>query len=51
MRIRFFVIASAAKQSRFTCACVRGGDCFAEFTLGLAKGETRGLAMTGDDGP
>src|SRR5882672_3617261 len=22
------------------------GDCFAEFTLGLAEGETRGLAMT-----
>ena len=25
---------------------MRGGDCFAEFTLGLAEGETRGLAMT-----
>jgi hypothetical protein len=24
------------------------GDCFAEFILGLAEGETRGLAMTGD---
>src|ERR1700736_2113906 len=24
----------------------RGGDCFVEFTLGLAEGETRGLAMT-----
>jgi hypothetical protein len=23
-----------------------GGDCFAEFILGLAEGETRGLAMT-----
>src|SRR5262245_24304672 len=27
---------------RMTC----GGDCFAEFTLGLAEGETRRLAMT-----
>jgi hypothetical protein len=40
------VIASEAKQSPFICSCVRGGDCFAELTRGLAEGETRGLAMT-----
>src|SRR5262249_3525040 len=27
------VIASEAKQSRFTCACVRGGDCFAPLAM------------------
>jgi hypothetical protein len=40
------VIAGEAKQSLFTCACSRGGDCISEFTLGLAEGETRELAMT-----
>jgi hypothetical protein len=32
------------KQSRANHCMAR--DCFAEFTLGLAEGKTRGLAMT-----
>jgi hypothetical protein len=38
--------ASATKQSPPRLREQVERDCFAEFTLGLAEGETRGLAMT-----
>jgi hypothetical protein len=38
------VIARSAKRDE-AIPCLRE-DCFAEFTHGLAAGETRGLAMT-----
>src|SRR5262249_32766707 len=41
-----FVIASEAKQSLPRSHEQAKWDCFAEFTLGLAEGKTRGLAMT-----
>src|SRR5262249_9382044 len=37
---------SATKQSPPQMHAQAKRDCFAEFTLGLAEGETRGLAMT-----
>jgi hypothetical protein len=47
--MEFSVIARPARQAEAITAASPARvkrDCFAEFILGLAEGETRGLAMT-----